>query len=106
MSEALTIKKSFEEGTVVVYLGGRLDTTTSPALQAAVMKLFDEPGQTADIILDLEKLIYVSSAGLRVLLMSEKKCRAEKRKQFIRGASNTIREIFDVTGFTGMLNII
>ena len=100
----MTISKAIGTNEVVLTLGGRLDTATSPELEEELKPLW-EAGDT-DITLNLAELSYVSSAGLRVLLMSEKKCKANKKQFTIKGANESIREIFDLTGFSGILTVV
>ena len=97
----LNINKTTEEKTVVLQLEGRLDTTTAPELEAVVKEAL--PGLT-ELILDLEALEYISSAGLRVLLSTEKALNG-KGEMRIRKANETIMEIFEVTGFSEILTI-
>ncbi len=82
-----------------VALEGRLDTTTSPELES---KLEGELNEIADLVFDFEKLEYLSSAGLRVLLAAQK-IMNKQGKMVIRNANNTIKEIFEVTGFSNIL---
>ncbi len=82
-----------------VALEGRLDTTTSPELEN---KLEGELNEITDLVFDFEKLEYLSSAGLRVLLAAQK-IMNKQGKMVIRNANNTIKEIFEVTGFSNIL---
>ena len=82
-------------------LTGRLDTTSSPQLEAELRQVMDE---IRELTLDLKDLTYVSSAGLRVFL-SAQKVMNKRGEMTIRNAQPQIMEIFDVTGFTDILNI-
>ena len=86
-------------GKMTVALGGRLDTNTAPELEE---KLGLE-GVT-DLRFDLSSLEYISSAGLRVLLSAQKTMNNQGRMT-ITGCSEDILEIFEITGFTDILNI-
>ena len=97
----LNINQSSEEKTVVLALEGRLDTTTAPELEAVIQEVLPD---TTELILDFEALEYISSAGLRVLLSTEKKLNG-KGEMKIRKANETILEIFEVTGFSEILTI-
>jgi anti-sigma B factor antagonist len=88
--------------TCTLAVSGRLDTLTAPELQTP---LFDSVGKNKVTILDCANLEYVSSAGLRVLLMAEKSAKAGKTKLIIQNISAEIREIFDMTGFSDILTI-
>lgn len=83
-------------------LSGRLDTTTAPQLQEALIPEFDT---AKGITLDFAELAYVSSAGLRVLLMGEKTAKAKGAKQILINVSAEIMEVFEMTGFSGVLHI-
>ena len=97
----LTIKKTIENGKAVLAPEGRLDTVTAPKLEAEIKAVL----QTAnDLTLDFAQLDYISSAGLRVLLSAQKSI-AKQGKMKIINVHQTIREIFDVTGFSDILTI-
>ena len=99
----MTINKTQENGTLTLTLEGRLDTTTAPQLQDVLIPAFDE---THDIKLDFAKLAYVSSAGLRVLLMGQKTAKAKGASMTLAGVSGEIMEVFEMTGFADMLTIV
>lgn len=80
---------------------GRLDTTTSPELEAALKGSLD--GVT-ELTLDFEKLDYISSAGLRVLLTAQKLMNKQGSMKLIH-VGEVIQEIFEVTGFSDILTI-
>ena len=97
----LNITKKTENDVVTFALEGRLDTVTAPDLDKAVR----ESVVAADkLVLDLSALEYISSAGLRVLL-SAQKLMTGKGGLKITGAGETIMEVFEVTGFTDILDI-
>ena len=87
--------------TLTIALEGRLDAMTSPQLEGKLRVSIDGITQ---LIFDLEKLEYVSSAGLRVLL-SAQKVMNRQGDMVVRNVSPEIMEIFDVTGFVELLNI-
>jgi anti-sigma B factor antagonist len=82
-----------------VAIEGRLDTTTAPQLE----KELTLAGVT-DLIFDFTNVEYVSSAGLRVLLSAQKKMNKQGR-MVVRDVNETIAEVFEVTGFSDILNI-
>lgn len=82
-------------------LTGRLDTTTAPQLEAEINSGLE--GVT-EFILDFAKLEYISSAGLRVLLVAQKIMNKQGSMK-IRNVSADIMEIFDITGFADILTI-
>ena len=97
----MNITQNKQGSTLTVELEGRLDTTTAPQLEAELKTALD--GIT-ELVFDIKDLAYISSAGLRVLL-SAQKVMNKQGKMVIRGASEEIMEIFDVTGFVDILNI-
>ena len=97
----LNITKNANGNALKIILEGRLDTTTAPQLEA---QLQDALGSVTDLKFDLEKLEYISSAGLRVLLASQK-IMNKQGTMVISNASAEVKEIFDVTGFSDLLTI-
>ena len=82
-------------------LEGRLDTMTAPQLEAALKEAL--PGVDA-LTFDLEKLDYISSAGLRMLLSAQKTMNRQGTMK-VKNANEMILEIFEVTGFSDILTI-
>ena len=97
----LNIEKTIEDGKAVFTLEGRLDTVTSPEFEDALKEVLPE---VTDLTLDLEKLAYISSAGLRVLLSAQKVMNRQGEMKILH-VNETIMEIFEVTGFTDILTI-
>ena len=97
----MEINKKVNADELTVELVGRLDTTTAPELEAA---LKDSLSGVKKLVFDMEKLEYISSAGLRVLL-SNQKVMNKQGEMIIRNASEDVKEIFDVTGFCDILTI-
>ena len=97
----MTIQKNLNGSTLTVALEGRLDTTTAPQLEAELKESMD--GIT-ELNLDFEKLEYLSSAGLRVLLAAQKVMN-KQGSMVIRHVNETIHEVFEVTGFIDILTI-
>ena len=97
----MTVTKTKQGSVLTVQLEGRLDTITAPQLEKELQESFD--GVT-ELILDFEKLDYISSAGLRVLLSAQKVMNKQGQMK-ITHVNDTIREIFEVTGFTDILTI-
>jgi anti-sigma B factor antagonist len=97
----MKINKNNEGDALVLLLGGRLDTTTAPELETEIKTL---PSTTTELILDLGGLEYLSSAGLRVILMAQKLMNIQG-KMTVRNVNDTIMEVFEITGFTDILTI-
>jgi len=98
----MNINKTQDGEKTTLVLSGRLDTTTAPKLQESLIPEFDTANQ---VELDFTDLIYVSSAGLRVLLMGEKTAKAKGASMTLVGVSEEVMEVFEMTGFADMLTI-
>lgn len=98
----MTINTKKEADKLTIAIGGRLDTSTAPELDAEVKKTIE--GVT-ELTFDLEKLDYISSAGLRVLLSSQKAMNKQGSMKVIH-VHEEIMEIFEVTGFSDILTIV
>ena len=98
----MTINKTRNDSELIVALEGRLDTNTSSELEAELQDAFE--GVTA-LTFDLGGLEYISSAGLRVLLSSQKKMNAAEGAMKVVNVNEVIMEIFEVTGFNEILTI-
>ncbi len=99
--KAMNIRKTLEDEKLTVALEGRLDTVTAPQLEG---ELRTAVSGVSLLVFDLAALEYVSSAGLRVLL-SAQKVMNRQGSMSIRNVTPEIMELFDVTGFSDILNI-
>lgn len=97
----MTITKTQNGSALQIALEGRLDTMTSPELEA---ELNDSLKNADSLVLDFSKLDYISSAGLRVLL-SAHKAMSTKGGMKVTNVNEIVREVFDVTGFADILTI-
>lgn len=97
----MNIIRNKDGSKLTLALEGRLDTTTAPQLEAELKASMD--GVT-ELNLDFEKLEYLSSAGLRVLLAAQKVMNRQG-KMTLHHVNETIREVFEVTGFIDILTI-
>ena len=86
-------------GILNVALDGRLDTTTAPELENFIGNNYDGTGS---IVIDCEKLSYISSAGLRVLLAAQKKTNGAMK---LTNVCELVMEVFEMTGFADILVI-
>lgn len=98
----MQILKNVENSVMTVALDGRLDTMTAPNLDAELRNALE--GIT-ELIFDFEKLAYISSAGLRVLL-SAQKVMNKQGNMVIKNVCSDIMEVFNVTGFCDILKIV
>lgn len=87
----------------LVALAGHLDTNTSAAAQEALDALV--AGGARAIVLDCTALEYISSAGLRVLLGTVKRLERNGGKLHLFGLNETVREVFDISGFSTILPV-
>ena len=96
----MLINKTATGNELTIAIEGRLDTTTAPQLEKELEGL----SSVKELVIDMAKLVYVSSAGLRVLLKAQK-IMNKQGKMTVKNVSNEIKEIFEVTGFDELLNI-
>lgn len=95
------MKTTLKDNTLTLYLEGRIDSNNAAqAEQEAMAAVAGAPG--AELVLDAEKLEYISSAGLRVLMKLRKKA---KKAIPVENVSPEVYDIFDVTGFTDLLDV-
>ena len=100
----LNINKTANGSDLTVALEGRLDTTTAPELESYMSGVLGGAEPVKELVIDMEKLEYVSSAGLRVLL-SLQKTMNKQGSMVVRNASDEVKEIFEVTGFADILTV-
>ena len=98
----MDITKNFDEKELTLYVKGRIDTITSKDLDKEIN---DEMGNFESLILDFTDLEYISSAGLRVLIATQKKLKPENIPFVIKNVDDSVNEIFRMTGFNKILKI-
>ena len=98
----MTINKTQNGNSLTVAIGGRLDTTTAPQLEA---ELKDSLDGITELTMELGAMEYISSAGLRVLLSAQKIMNKQGGMK-LTGVNETVMEVFEVTGFSDILNIV
>lgn len=96
----MSIVKKQDNGVLTIALEGRMDITTAPDLEKEIKNL---EGVT-ELIFDLEKLSYISSAGLRVLLLAQKKMNKQGSMKVIH-ANEMVMDVFVAMGFADILTI-
>lgn len=99
----MEIEISKKEKAVVVYVKGRLDAVTSPELEKKVIGLVDEGNN--NFIINCNDLEYISSAGLRVILVVTKKLKSLNGKALLSNLKGVVKEVFNISGFTSILQI-
>lgn len=87
----------------IIYLAGQLDTLTAVDFEKEIQNIL--AGEATSVILDGAELTYVSSAGLRLLLTLQKGMMTKKGSFRLRNISDSIMEIFNITGFSSILTI-
>ncbi len=95
----MDIEKKSEGNKLTIGLKGRLDTVTAPQLEGELALAGVE-----EVVFDISGLDYVSSAGLR-LFLSVQKTMAKQGKMTIFGAKPVVKEVFDMTGLSGIFNL-
>ena len=99
----LNFVKKQDGDTLTVKLDGRLDTNTAPDFQTEMEPLLNG---ISKLVLDFEKLDYISSAGLRVLLTFEQEMEEQEKTLEVTHVNDIIHDVFDVTGFLDILTIV
>ena len=94
----INVERDFE--LVTLAITGRLDTTTAPNLESVVNELCEE---AKELVIDMSELEYISSAGIRVLLGAYKKMNFNQGTIRIVKANDMVREVFEMTGLSEML---
>jgi anti-sigma B factor antagonist len=97
----MTVTKTLEDKILNVKVEGRLDTATAPELEKELDEVL---GEAEELVFDFEGLEYMSSAGLRILLATQKKMSA-KGGMKVTNVNDVISEIFEITGFSDILTI-
>ncbi len=99
----MDIKVREKGDTSIVEIAGRIDTVTSPDAEVAINKVLD--GGCSKIIINLGETEYMSSSGLRVLLVTAKKISAISGKLKICQPNPVVKEILDISGFSTILDV-
>ena len=96
----MQIVKQQDGATLCLKIEGRIDTTTAPALEQELKLSITDAVQT--LILDFDQVAYISSAGLRVLLATQKIMKRQGQL-IVRNVNDTVMEVFEITGFVDIL---
>ena len=87
---------------IQIKIDGRVDTTTSPQLQNAILQAFQKGSK---LVLDFSDVEYVSSAGLRALLIGQKTANSKGGSMTLVNVADAVLQVFKMSGFSGILNI-
>ena len=99
----MEVKILEQNGEKVVSIEGRVDTVTVPDLEMKVSPIWDMPAIT--LVFDCEKMEYISSSGLRIILTAHKKVTANGGKFIVRNLTREVSSVIDLTGFSRILTI-
>jgi anti-sigma B factor antagonist len=99
----MEIVKDEKDGVTILVFKGNLDTNSAPDAENATDEILET--DTSKLVLDLSETRFVSSAGLRVFLATSKKMTAKGGSVVFCGANEVIQEIFDISGFSSILQI-
>lgn len=99
----MTVEGKTKKDTLIAKLEGKIDTETAPELE----RFFDENlNGIRNVELDMKKVSYISSAGLRVLLILKKKLGADREDCITaKNVNDTVKTVFEVTGFDDVVRI-
>ena len=92
-----------EEDRVIVRILGKLDVVASKAFEARLLTHVDGPQRL--VVVDFSGCDYVSSAGLRSILIGAKRARATNKELVLAGMNKVVRDVFRVSGFDRMLQV-
>lgn len=98
----MTITKNQNGDTVTLQIEGRVDTVTSPELQKEILAAFQG---AKTLCLDFQKVAYVSSAGLRALLIGQKTAASKGATMELLNVPEAVKSVLDTVGFSSILNI-
>jgi len=99
----MELKEQKTENCMIISIHGRLDTTNYSILEKKLMELIEQ--HEDKILIDCADMDYVSSSGLRILLMALKRITLAKGKFALCSLQENIREIFEISGFTNIFDI-
>lgn len=97
----MEIKKTLDGSVLTVSVSGRIDTVTAPELEACL----DFGSEVNELVFDFAGVVYISSAGLRVILKAQKKMNAAGGKMKLIHVIDDVMDVFDITGFVDILTI-
>lgn len=98
----MTIQTNRNGAITTLEIEGRVDTMTSPQLQQAVLQAFQGAEK---VVLDFAKVTYISSAGLRALLIGQKTAQSKHMSMVLTNVGETVKNVLDMVGFSSVMNI-
>ena len=98
----MTINTKRAGSQVTLSIEGRVDTNTSPQLQSKILEAFRS---AKDVVLDFQKVPYISSAGLRALLIGQKTAASKRASMVLINVSPGVMQVLETVGFADILTI-
>ena len=98
----MNISETRSGDVIQIKIDGRVDTTTSPQLQNAILQAFQKGNK---LVLDFSGVEYVSSAGLRALLIGQKTANSKGGSMTLVNVAEAVLQVFKMSGFSGILHI-
>ena len=94
--------KNVEKG-ILVSVIGRMDAVSSPEFEKELGKLIDE--SNVNFVINLQDLTYISSSGLRSVLITAKKLKGRNGRILLASLQTVVKEIFEISGFSAIIPI-
>ena len=98
----MEVKFNKQESTLTVAISGNIDTVTAPELDSQLQENITD---VKDLILDFAAVDYISSAGLRVILMANQQMEDVDGNMTVKNVNEDVRDVFEMTGFDSLLNL-
>lgn len=98
----MEVKFKKQDSSLTVTISGNIDTVTAPELDS---KLQENISDVKDLVLDFAAVDYISSAGLRVILMANQQMEDVDGNLTIKNVNEDVRDVFEMTGFDSLLNL-
>ena len=98
----MTVTEDFVDDKLVLSVEGRIETNTAPEFQSAVLGAFQK---CSNVVIDFEEVAYISSAGLRGLLLGHKTAQSKGGSMVLTNVNDAVMEVLKVTGFKNILTI-
>ena len=98
----MNISETRSGDVIQIKIDGRVDTTTSPQLHNAILLAFQKGNK---LVLDFSDVEYVSSAGLRALLIGQKTANSKGGSMTLLHVADAVLQVFKMSGFSGILHI-
>jgi anti-sigma B factor antagonist len=99
----LEITQEQVQSTIVLHVAGAVDSNSAPELQAALLRATEAPSGTVEI--DVAKVSYMSSAGLRALLLAAKALQKRGERLSLSNVPPQIQNVLNLTGFTTFIDV-